>query len=67
MKEKERLNQIVEELSPELIKLAKDIHANPELGFQEFKAYQWQVDLIKKYGFEVEEHVSGMETAYIAS
>ncbi|MBE6031453.1 MAG: M20 family metallopeptidase [Clostridiales bacterium] len=67
MKEKERLNQIVENLSPELIKLAKDIHANPELGFQEFKAYQWQVDLIKKYGFEVEEHVSGMETAYIAS
>lgn len=67
MKEKERINEIVKGLAPELIKLSKEIHANPEVGMEEFKAYAWQIELIKKYGFEIEEHVSGMETAYIAS
>ncbi|MBQ3122620.1 MAG: amidohydrolase [Firmicutes bacterium] len=67
MKDRERIEQIVADLSPELIKLAKDIHANPEVGMEEFKAYAWQIELIKKYGFEIEEQVSGMPTAYIAS
>ena len=38
MKDRERIEQIVADLSPELIKLAKDIHANPEVGMEEFKA-----------------------------
>lgn len=67
MKDRQQIDRIVDELAPELIKLSKDIHANPEIGMQEFKAYAWQVELIKKHGFEVQEHVSGMETAYIAS
>ena len=47
----ERVQQIVEELAPELKKLALDIHANPELGRQEVKACQWQEELLGKYGF----------------
>ena len=47
------IEETAEELAPELKKLALDIHGNPELGNQEFKACGWQADLLRKYGFEV--------------
>ena len=62
----ERVQQIVEELAPELKKLALDIHANPELGRQEVKACQWQEELLGKYGFEIEHAICGIPTAYKA-
>lgn len=62
----ERVQQIVEELAPELKKLALDIHENPELGRQEFKACQWQEELLRKYGFEVEHGICDISTAYKA-
>ena len=46
-----RIDEIVEGLEPELRKLALDIHDNPELGNQEFKACQWKTELLEKYGF----------------
>ena len=49
-----RINEIVDGLEPELKKLAMDIHDNPELGNQEFKALEWQTELLEKYGFTVE-------------
>ena len=48
----DRIQTMVQELAPELKKLALDIHDNPEMGNQEFKACRWQLDLLKKYGFE---------------
>ena len=38
MNNKDRIDKIVTDLAPELKKLAKDIHDNPELGLEEFKA-----------------------------
>ncbi|MBE6031452.1 MAG: M20 family metallopeptidase [Clostridiales bacterium] len=67
MKYKDRIDKIVADLSPELKKLAKDIHDNPELGLEEFKACAWQVELIKKYGFDVETGVADIPTAFVAS
>ena len=67
MKDKERIDQIVADLAPELKEMSHKIHDNPELGNEEFKAYEWQLELIKKYGFEVEEHFDGLATGYRAS
>ena len=47
-----RIDEIVKSLEPELKELALKIHANPELGNQEFKACRWQMELLEKYGFE---------------
>ena len=45
----DRIQTLVKELTPELKKLALDIHENPEMGNQEFKACLWQIDLLNKY------------------
>lgn len=62
----DRINAVVEELTPDLKKLALDIHGNPELGHQEVKACQWQTELLEKYGFKVERNFCDMATAYKA-
>lgn len=66
MKDKDRIDKIVKALEPELKELSHKIHDNPELGLEEHKACAWQVELIKKHGFEVEENYCGMPTAYRA-
>ena len=66
MKEKERIEQIVQRLAPELKELSHKVHDNPEIGMEEYKACAWQVELIRKHGFEVEENYCGMPTAYRA-
>ena len=40
----ESIEKVAAEIAPDLKKLALDIHDNPELGKQEFKACQWQVE-----------------------
>ncbi|MDB4934239.1 MAG: Dihydroorotase [Labilithrix sp.] len=46
-----------------LAKLSKDIHANPELRFEEHKAATWIAELLRARGFEVEHGLAGMSTA----
>lgn len=62
----ERVSAAAEALRPELVEMSQTIHDNPELGGQEFKAKQLQVDLLRKYGFEVEENYCDFPTAYRA-
>ena len=62
----ERVEKTVEALKPELKELTLNIHSNPELGNQEYKAYAWQLELLKKYGFDITEHYCDIETAYKA-
>lgn len=56
----------LEPLKPELRELAINIHENPELGRNEFKAVAWQLELLGKYGFELTEKYCDMDTAYKA-
>jgi amidohydrolase len=46
-----------------LIKLSLDIHANPELRFEEHKAAGWIAELVAARGHAVEKNVAGMATA----
>lgn len=62
-----RIDEIAEKIEPELRKLALDIHDNPELGNQEFRACQWQIELLEKYGFSIEKCFCEIPTAYRAT
>lgn len=46
-----------------LATLSRDIHANPELRFEEHKASRWIAELLRARGFAVEHGLAGMATA----
>lgn len=54
----------VENHGGELNELSTEVWKNPELAFKEFIACKLQCDLLKKWGFKVEENYCGFETAY---
>ena len=56
-----------DKLYNELVTLSKDIHANPELAFKEYKAAGFITDLLKNHGFSVTEKIGGMDTAFKGS
>ncbi len=50
---KYQLTKEVIELKDETIKTRRDIHKNPELGFQEFKTSELIYNTLKELGYEV--------------
>lgn len=50
----------------ELIRLSRDIHAHPELAFEEEKAAGWLCDLLDAHGFAVERGICDTPTAFVA-
>ncbi|HYE84581.1 MAG TPA: M20 family metallopeptidase [Clostridia bacterium] len=63
---KDRLVQYAESIKNELVLLSEYILANPELGYEEFKACKAHMDMLKKHGFKVEEEYLGIKTAFRA-
>ncbi|MBI5289651.1 MAG: M20 family metallopeptidase [Chloroflexi bacterium] len=61
---KERARAAVDAIAPELVRLSKEIHAHPELAWEERYAYEQLVPFVKAQGFAVHEHAYGMETAF---
>jgi amidohydrolase len=57
------IDDAVERERAALAKLSRDIHANPELRFEEHKASGWIAELLRARGFDVEQGVAGMPTA----
>lgn len=66
MLNREFAKRSIEAASADLYQLAQDIHAHPELAMEEFYACQRQVELLCRYGFDVESPYSGCATAYRA-
>ncbi|MGB4338155.1 MAG: M20 family metallopeptidase [Bacillota bacterium] len=58
---------IVDSMRHEIIDIAKFIHANPELGNQEFKAVELLTKTLADNGFVIEKGVAGLETAFVAT
>ena len=50
----------------DLLNLALDLHAHPELNYEEHYAAQLLSDTLENYGFKVEREVGGVETAFRA-
>jgi amidohydrolase len=61
---KDLIAQAVDRLADDLEKLSRQIHDNPELGFQEVKAAGWLGDFLSAQGFKVERGVAGVPTAF---
>jgi amidohydrolase len=56
----------VDALHQELVDISLDIHAHPELNYQEYHAAQVLTDALERHGFQVERGVGGVETAFRA-
>jgi amidohydrolase len=57
------LDDAVERDRADLLRLARSIHENPELRFEETKAAAWIADLVSSREITVERGVAGMPTA----
>lgn len=53
-------------VAAELRAISRVLHANPELGHNEFEASRLLADFLGRYGFEVEYPAWGLETAFDA-
>jgi amidohydrolase len=63
----QKIDSTVDREREALAKLARDIHQNPELRFEEHKAAAWIASLLEGRGFTVERGLAGMKTALRAS
>ncbi|WP_177160500.1 M20 family metallopeptidase [uncultured Fusobacterium sp.] len=61
-----KLENKFSEIFGDLKELNEYIYKNPELGRKEFKACEAHKNLLKKYGFDIEENYIGIPTAYLA-
>lgn len=59
----QKIDATVDREREALAKLARDIHQNPELRFEEHKAAGWIATLLEGRGFHVERGLAGMKTA----
>ncbi len=54
-----RVEKILDEITPGLIEIRRDIHANPELAFQEKRTSSIVANYLRKLGLEVREGIAG--------
>lgn len=60
---REELKAHIEALAPQIVALSQDIHAHPEVGYQEFYAADAVAKLLQAHGIEIERASFGMETS----
>ena len=63
---KERIDERVEEIAPDLLAASHDIHAHPELGFEEHHAHAVLTDLLERAGLQVTRGAYDVPTAFEA-
>lgn len=63
----ESIEQAIQQADEELRIVSLDIHAHPELCWNEHHAHDVLTDLMEKKGFRVERHAYGMPTAWKAT
>src|SRR2546422_299170 len=61
---KDLVGPAVDRLAGDLEKLSRQIHDNPELGYQEIRPAAWLPEFLDKQGFKVERGVAGVEPAF---
>ncbi|WP_456697926.1 M20 family metallopeptidase [Aeromicrobium sp. P5_D10] len=64
---KDQARRAVEAAAPGLIGLSEQLHANPEVAWEEHNSARWVSDALDRSGFEVTTSYLGMETAFLAS
>jgi amidohydrolase len=66
MDAQQKIRAAVAAHADELMRLARRIHAHPELALQEQQACAWHTELLREWGFEVTTPFAGLDTAYHA-
>lgn len=61
------VKKTVDKKRPVLEDIAKYLYENPELGSEEFKAFEKITKVLEEHGFDVEKGVYSMPTAFVAS
>jgi amidohydrolase len=61
------ISQAVDALRDELIEVSRDVHAHPELNYEERYSSALLCDVLERHGFRVERGVGGVETAFRAT
>ena len=64
--QKAKIVQYVDSIAEELGQLARDIHDNPELGCEEYKALEFISTVLENHGFSVQKGYAGLPTAFRA-
>ena len=64
---KKIVKETVDEKRPVLEDIARYLYENPELGSEEFKAFEKITKVLEEHGFKVEKGVYDMPTAFVAS
>lgn len=64
---KEKIGIQIDKIEKELINISNEIHSNPELSFEEYKAKEILTQYLKSKGFKIKENLAGLETSFIAS
>ncbi|CAN5448482.1 M20 family metallopeptidase [soil metagenome] len=62
-----RVLQRVDVLADELVELSHDVHAHPELGFEEHHAHQRLNAALERHGLDVTRSAYGLDTAFAAT
>jgi amidohydrolase len=65
--EKTAIAGAVDRLGDDLERLSRQIHDNPELGYEEVQAAGWLTEFLAGKGFKIEKGVAGVETAFRAT
>ena len=63
----ERANSVIETSRQELFDLSLDVHAHPELNYQEYYSSDALAGFLEKHNFAVERGIGGVETAFRAT
>ena len=64
--EQQRAVDAVDSRADELRRIAREIHAHPELGYEEYEAHKLLTGFLEDEGFEVVRSAFGVETAFKA-
>src|SRR3977135_3837639 len=64
---KQHLQQLVDGRRDSLVGLSHEIHAHPEIRFEERESSARVADLLASSGFQVEGGACGIETAFVAT
>lgn len=62
-----RVVERVEQLRPELVELARDLYAHPEVAFQEVRSAERLALLLERHGARVERAAHGLATSFRAT
>lgn len=63
---KSQIKAAVDKEKEEILKLSREIHSNPELGYEEFHAVKYMTGLLRKHNYSVKEYYGNIPTAFRA-